>query len=81
MCGVDEVGCGLFVGLVVVVVVIFDLVWLIDGFDDLKVFFVKKCDLLYDLIVVCLYVYCVVLVSVDEIDMLNILYVMMFVMK
>lgn len=71
--GVDEVGRGLLVGLVVVVVVVFDLVWLwINGLDDFKQFIVVCCEQLYDCIIECVLVWYVVLVDVDIIDCLNI---------
>lgn len=41
--GVDEVGCGLLVGDVVIVVVIFDLNKLIVGLVDFKKLLDKKC--------------------------------------
>lgn len=45
--GVDEVGCGLLVGDVVMVVVIFDFNWLIMGLNDFKKFSEKKCLVLF----------------------------------
>lgn len=81
VCGIDEVGWGLFVGLVVVVVVIFDLVRLIFGLNDLKKFSEKKCVVLVVLICEWVVVWVVVEVMVEEIDWLNILQVMFFVMQ
>lgn len=79
--GVDEVGCGLLVGVVVIVVVIFDLVCLIVGLNDFKKLFEKCCLLLYDEIKEKVLSWSLGCVEVYEIDELNILYVIMFVMQ
>lgn len=79
--GVDEVGCGFLVGVVVIVVVIFDLVKLIVGLNDFKKFSEKCCLVLFDEIkekVLCWSLGCVELYEIDE---LNILYVIMLVMQ
>lgn len=75
--GVDEVGCGLLVGLVVVVVVIFDLVWLIVGLDDLKKFSECWCEVFYLQVIEWVLVYCVIVVEIEEIDCINIFQVIM----
>lgn len=46
--GVDEVGCGLLVGDVVIVVVILDFNYFIEGLVDLKKLSEKKCFLLVE---------------------------------
>lgn len=50
ICGVDEVGCGLLVGLVVVVVVIFEKGFYYEDINDFKILLVKKCEILFEFI-------------------------------
>lgn len=80
ICGVDEVGCGLLVGLVFVVVVIFDLVCLVKGLCDFKKFFEVVCDSLVLEIKELVLVWVIVFCNEQEIDEFNILYVSMLVM-
>lgn len=49
--GIDEVGWGFWVGLVVVVVVIFDLDCIFEGFNDLKKLSEVKRNMLFDVII------------------------------
>lgn len=79
--GVDEVGCGLLVGVVVIVVVIFDLVCLIVGLNDFKKLSEKCCLVFYEEIKEKVLSWSLGCVEFYEIDELNIFYVIMLVMQ
>lgn len=78
--GVDEVGCGLLVGVVVIVVVIFDLVCLIVGLNDFKKLSEKCCLVFCEEIKEKVLSWSLGCVEFYEIDELNIFYVIMLVM-
>lgn len=78
--GVDEVGWGFFVGDVVIVVVVLDFVKFIKGLIDFKKFSEKKWNVLSEEIKVKVLYWSIGWVSLEEIDKLNILYVIMLVM-
>lgn len=78
--GVDEVGRGLLVGVVVIVVVILDLNNLIEGLVDLKKLSEKKCFVFVEEIKEKVLCWLFGWVEFEEIDEFNIFYVMMFVM-
>lgn len=77
--GVDEVGCGFLVGLVMVVVVILYLDCIFEGLNDLKKFGKKCCEVFYDQIfeVVDVGFGEVLVVEIDEINILWVSYLVM----
>lgn len=72
ICGIDEVGRGFLVGLVVVCVIILNLNYNYLGFDDLKKVFVMKCLELNEVLKNEVIVFVYGIVIVEEIDEFNI---------